>query len=82
MKLKQGVLTAFTISILLNISSANAVKRDPDCDVEKAAKGAAMNATIGFGGKCSPAETAKDMTKDAIKKDEKKSKKKKLKKKK
>lgn len=33
---------------------------DPDCTVEKAAKGAAMKATVGVGNRCDAAETARD----------------------
>ena len=39
---------------------------DPDCTAEKAAKSAATKATIGVGGRCSPAEAAKDTAKDAV----------------
>ena len=38
---------------------------DPDCTAEKAAKSAATNATVGVGGRCSPAEAAKDTAKRA-----------------
>ena len=33
---------------------------NPDCTAEKAAKSAAAKATVGVGGRCSPAEAAKD----------------------
>jgi hypothetical protein len=33
---------------------------NPDCTPEKAAKSAAAKATVGKGGRCSPAEAAKD----------------------
>ncbi len=33
---------------------------DPDCTAEKAAKSATAKATVGVGGRCSPAEAAKD----------------------
>jgi hypothetical protein len=39
---------------------------DPDCSVEKAAKSAVAKATVGVGGRCSPAEAAKDTAKDAV----------------
>jgi hypothetical protein len=39
---------------------------DPDCTAEKAAKSAAAKATVGVGGRCSPAEAAKDTAKDAV----------------
>lgn len=35
---------------------------DPDCTVSKAAKGAAMKATVGVGNRCGAAETARDVT--------------------
>lgn len=38
---------------------------DPDCTVEKAAKSAAAKVTIGVGGRCTPAEAAKDTARDA-----------------
>lgn len=34
---------------------------DPDCTAQKAAKGAAMKATVGVGNRCGAAETAKDV---------------------
>ncbi|MGA8393904.1 MAG: hypothetical protein WB775_17385 [Burkholderiaceae bacterium] len=43
--------------------AAQAGPLDPDCTPEKAAKGAATKATVGVGGRCSPAETAKDQAK-------------------
>ena len=33
---------------------------DPDCTAQKAAKGAAMKATVGVGNRCGVAETARD----------------------
>jgi hypothetical protein len=39
---------------------------DPDCTAEKAAKSATAKATIGVGGRCSPAEAVKDSAKDAV----------------
>ncbi len=44
---------------------ATAGPLDPDCTAEKAAKSAAAKATVGVGGRCSPAEAAKDTAKDA-----------------
>jgi hypothetical protein len=35
---------------------------DPDCTPAKAAKGAAMKATVGVGNRCNVAETARDVT--------------------
>lgn len=34
---------------------------DPNCTVGKAAKGAAMKATVGVGNRCGAAETARDV---------------------
>jgi len=38
---------------------------DPDCTASKAAKSAAAKTTVGIGGRCSPAEAAKDTAKKA-----------------
>jgi hypothetical protein len=35
---------------------------DPDCTATKAAKGAAMKATVGVGNRCDVGETARDVT--------------------
>lgn len=53
------------VSVLASTASVAGV-RDPDCDAGDAAKSAAMNATVGVGGRCTPAEAAKDMTKEAV----------------
>ncbi len=47
-------------------STASAGVLDPDCNAEKAAKSAAAKATIGVGGRCTPAEAAKDMASDKV----------------
>ena len=47
---------------------------DPECTAEKAAKGTASKATVGVGGRCTPAEAAKDQTKNAVGIDDKKGK--------
>ena len=44
----------------LTDKAQNAV--DPDCNVQKAAKGAAMKATVGVGNRCGAGETARDVT--------------------
>jgi len=59
-------LIAVTLVFIFSSSASIADMLDPDCDAGNAAKSAAMKATIGFGGKCTPAEAAKDMTKDAV----------------
>lgn len=35
---------------------------DPNCTAQKAAKGAAMKATVGVGNRCGVAETARDVS--------------------
>jgi hypothetical protein len=50
-----------TVTMYANLALAGAL--DPDCTAEKAAKGAAAKATVGVGGRCSPAEAAKDSAK-------------------
>jgi hypothetical protein len=49
----------------LAIASANAGPLDPDCTAEKAAKSAAMKATVGVGGRCDPKEAVHDTAKGA-----------------
>ena len=58
MKLK--LIPGLTISCLLTASSVYAGVVNPDCTPGKAAKGAAMKATVGVGGRCDFEETAKD----------------------
>ena len=53
-----------TLLLWASLSSAGIV--DPDCTAEKAAKSTAMKATVGVGGRCSPAEAAKDTAKGAV----------------
>ena len=64
-------LMAFTITLMLSTSVSIAGVLDPDCNVEKAARSAAMKATVGVGGRCKPGEAAKDMGRDALGIDEK-----------
>ena len=52
--------TLFATLILSASLQANAGVVNPDCTAEKAAKRAATKATVGVGGRCSPAEAAKD----------------------
>ncbi len=58
-----------TATLMLALTSATAIVGagvlDPDCTAQKAAKGAAAKATVGVGGRCSPAEAAKDTAKRA-----------------
>jgi hypothetical protein len=64
--------------VLCGSSTAQAGVVNPDCTAEKAAKSAATKATVGVGGRCSPAEAAKDTAgldkKDKDKKDKNKDK--------
>ena len=53
-----GALLAATAAV------ASAGPLDPDCTAEKAAKSAAMKATVGVGGRCDPKEAAHDTAKD------------------
>lgn len=39
---------------------------DPECDASKAVKSAAAKATVGVGGRCNPAEAAKDSAGKAV----------------
>ena len=65
-KMKFNSLMAVSLILALNNSSVFAGVVDPDCDAGDAAKSAAMKATVGVGGRCTPAEAAKDMTKEAV----------------
>jgi len=51
--------------LVLAAATAGAGPLDPDCTAEKAAKSAAMKATVGVGGRCDPKEAAHDTAKDA-----------------
>jgi hypothetical protein len=57
------ILGACVVAAVLvsNVSLAGPV--DPDCNAEKAAKGAATKATVGVGGRCSAGEAAADTAK-------------------
>jgi len=59
------VAALFAAGALITALPALAGPLDPDCTPEKAAKSAAAKATVGVGGRCSPAEAAKDTAKDA-----------------
>ena len=64
-----------TVVITLGLALASQIAisgpLDPDCTAEKAAKSSAAKATVGVGGRCSPAEAAKDTAKGAVGKDDK-----------
>jgi hypothetical protein len=55
--------TVLLFSTLIALSNASAGPLDPDCTAEKAAKSAAMKATVGVGGRCSPKEAVTDTVK-------------------
>ncbi len=57
---------ALALALALAASSASADLLDPDCTAEKAAKSAVAKSTIGIGGRCTPAEAAKDMASDKV----------------
>jgi hypothetical protein len=59
------LLSTGTLTLALTCAAAIATAGvlDPDCTAQKAAKGAAAKATVGVGGRCSPAEAAKDTAK-------------------
>ena len=57
------LLTTFALAAAM--SAAQAGPLDPDCTPEKAAKSTAAKATVGVGGRCSPAEAASDSAKRA-----------------
>jgi hypothetical protein len=47
---------ALPLGLVVTLGFATAGPLDPDCTAEKAAKSAAMKATVGVGGRCSPKE--------------------------
>lgn len=51
------------LALMLPPGLVSAGPLDPDCTAEKAAKGVAMKATVGVGGRCSPKEAAADTAK-------------------
>jgi hypothetical protein len=48
--------TLIIVALAIASGSAYAGVLDPDCTAEKAARSAAMKATVGVGGRCKPAE--------------------------
>jgi len=63
---KKSVLkTMIILAAILYVPLSSAGVLNPDCTAEKAAKSAAAKATVGIGGRCSPAEAAKDTAKKA-----------------
>jgi hypothetical protein len=64
--MKQFTFTLLACVAILQTGVALAGVVNPDCTAEKAAKSAATKATVGVGGRCSPAEAAKDTGKKAV----------------
>jgi hypothetical protein len=56
-----AIILALGLSTASGFATAGPL--DPDCTAEKAAKSAAMKATVGVGGRCSPKEAAADTAK-------------------
>jgi len=63
----QNIVPALCLCFPLQGSPAYSGPVDPDCTAEKAAKSTAMKATVGVGGRCSPAEAARDTSTEAVK---------------
>ena len=55
-----------TCATVLQAGFALAGVVNPECTAEEAAKSSATKATVGVGGRCSPAEAAKDTSKKAV----------------
>ena len=64
--MKINFLLCLTAAILFSACSSGGGVFDPECTAEKAAKSTAMKATVGVGGRCSPAEAAKDSAKRVV----------------
>ena len=62
-KVIAGTIVLLATMMFVHIASAGVL--NPDCTASKAAKSAAAKAAIGVGGRCSPAEAAKDTAKKA-----------------
>jgi len=65
MKMISGICISVAM-LLSGCSGHGGGLLDPECTAEKAAKSAAMKSTVGIGGRCSPAEAAKDTAKRAV----------------
>jgi hypothetical protein len=61
--MKKFALTSMTLAAAMYAQLALAGPLDPECTAEKAGRSAATKATVGVGGRCSPAEAAKDTAK-------------------
>ena len=59
--MKAKYLTSVALpSLLIVCSVAMSGPLDPECSAAKTAKSAAMKSTVGVGGRCKPADAAKD----------------------
>jgi hypothetical protein len=64
---KKSVLkTMISLVAIMYIPLSSAGLLDPNCTAEKAAKSVTAKATVGVGGRCSPAEAAKDSVKKVV----------------
>jgi len=72
--MKRVLMALMSMAVMTHSQVALAGPIDPECTAEKAAKGTAAKATVGVGGRCTPAEAAKDQTKNAVGIDDKKGK--------
>jgi hypothetical protein len=61
--MKGFAVTMLTFAAAMHAHLALAGPLDPECTAEKAGRSAATKATVGVGGRCSPAEAAKDTAK-------------------
>jgi hypothetical protein len=64
--MKRIVKMTIILAAILYIPLSSAGPLDPNCTAEKAAKSATAKATVGVGGRCSPAEAAKDSVKKVV----------------
>jgi hypothetical protein len=64
--MKRTLISFTSVAVLAFAQAALAGPIDPECTAEKAAKGTAAKATVGVGGRCTPAEAAKDQGKNAV----------------
>jgi len=64
--MKRIVKMILILAVILTVPLSSAGVLDPNCTAEKAAKSATAKATVGVGGRCSPAEAAKDSVKKVV----------------
>jgi hypothetical protein len=61
--MKKFALTSMMLAAATYAQLALAGPLDPECTAEKAGRSTVTKATVGVGGRCSPAEAAKDTAK-------------------